>query len=129
MIVSPTSEERETSARLNDLTREGIDEARVVSSAGFQRLALDDRQAARALVKSYDAWRIDDNIDGQRDFGVIFKSADGTWTTDTPGGAGWLGAVFWRIECFQGASDEPALTPWDGATTRRAVTLMLPEEY
>ena len=99
------------------------------ASVGFSALSLADKQAARALVKSYDAWRIDDDLDGHRDFGVIFKAADGAWTTDTPGGTGWLGAIFWRIECFEGASGEPALTPWNATTTRRALTLMLPEEY
>ena len=99
------------------------------ASVGFAELSLDDQRAARALVKSYDVWKIDDDLDGHRDFGVIFKTAEGTWTTDTPDGEGWLGAVFWRIECFEEKSGEPALTPWDGATTRRALTLMLPEEY
>jgi hypothetical protein len=125
-----TPEQREVSARLNDLTREDIDvEPGFVSSAGFQRLSLDDRQAAFTLVKSYDAWKIDDDIDGYRDFGVFFKTADSAWTTDTSSGAGWLGAVFWRIECFELRVDTPALTPWDAATTRRALTLMLAEEY
>jgi hypothetical protein len=115
---------------LNDMVRLAIDsKPGFFASVGFAALSLDDQSAARALVKSYDAWRIDDDLDGHRDFGVIFKSADGLWTTDTPGGAGWLGAVFWRIECFEGASGEPALTPWDASTTRRALTLMLPEEY
>lgn len=125
-----TPEQREASARLNDLTREGIDdESGFVSSAGFQRLTLDDRQATRALVKTYDVWRIDDDLDGNRDFGVIFKTADGAWTAATPDGEGWLGAVFWRITCFELGRDTPALTPWDAATTRRVLTLMLPEEY
>ena len=99
------------------------------ASVGFAALSLGDQRATRALVKSYDAWKIDDDLDGHRDFGVIFKAADGAWTTDTPGGTGWLGAVFWRIECFEGASAKSALTPWDATTTRRALTLMLPEEY
>jgi hypothetical protein len=125
-----TPEQREASARLNDLTREDIDgEHGFVSSAGFQSLSLDDRQTACALVKNYGAWKIDDDIDGYRDFGVIFKTDDTTWTTDTPSGAGWLGAVFWRIECFELGGDTPALTPWDATTTRRTLTLMLPEEY
>lgn len=99
------------------------------ASVGFSALSLADKQAIRALVKTYDVWRIDDYLDGNRDFGVIFKSADGSWTNDTPGGSGWLGAVFWQIECFEAQSAKPALTPWDAATTRRALTLMLPEEY
>lgn len=99
------------------------------ASVGFSALSLADKQAVRALVNSYDVWRIDDDLDGNRDFGVIFKSVDGSWTTDTPSGSGWLGAVFWQIECFEAQSAKPALTPWDAATTRRALTLMLPEEY
>jgi Protein of unknown function (DUF3768) len=125
-----TPEQREASARLNDMARMAIDsESGFFASVGFSALSLDDRQRVRALVKSYDVWKIDDDLDGHRDFGVIFKLADSSWTTDTPGGAGWLGAVFWQIECFEGASCEPALAPWDATTTRRALTLMLPEEY
>jgi Protein of unknown function (DUF3768) len=125
-----TPEQRETSAILNDKTRLAIDSALGFSaSVGFSELPLDDSQAVRVLVKTYDAWKIDNDLDGHRDFGVIFKSADGLWTTATPDGAGWLGAVFWQIECFEGASGEPALTPWDATTTRRVLTLMLPEEY
>ena len=130
MSFAATEEQRETSARLNDAWRSTIDgESGFVSSAGFERLSLDDQSAARALVKTYDVWRIDDDIDGNRDFGVIFKTADGAWTAATPDGEGWLGAVFWRITCFELGRDTPALTPWDAATTRRALTLMLPEEY
>jgi Protein of unknown function (DUF3768) len=125
-----TAQQHEATARLNDAWRSAIDdESGFFSSAGFNQLSLGDQSAVCALVKSYDVWRIDDDVDGYRDFGVIFKLADGRWTTATPNGAGWLGAVFWRIICFEGASCEPALAPWDATTTRRALTLMLPEEY
>jgi Protein of unknown function (DUF3768) len=122
--------QREASARLNDLVRARVaDEGGFVSSAGFARLSSQDQQAVRALVRVYDAWGIQDSIAGTRDFGVVFKLADGRWTTSTPDGEGWLGAAFWRIDCYEHDQDTPALTPWDARTTRRILTLLLPEEY
>ena len=129
-VYHPTDDQRERIAMLNDKARAalGVD-CTVAATNGFLELPKDDQDDICALVKSYSAWNIGTDSYEERDFGIIFQLADGRWTTDTPDGSGWLGAVFWKIDYFDKMFEHPSKRPWDEDATARILTLMRPDEY
>jgi hypothetical protein len=126
----PTDDQCARIAALNDQARAAIGiDCTLAATSGFLKLSEGDQECVRALVQSYDAWNIGIDIYDERDFGIVFQLADGRWTTDTPDGSGWLGAVFWKINYFDKAFDHPSKRPWDQDVTARILTLMRPDEY
>ena len=81
----------------------------------------------RELIETFDAFTLDNDPHGERDFGAIYQDASGNWTTQRPRNPS--ATVFWKIDCYdqnlEWASDDPA----NPAITRRVLTIMLAEEY
>jgi Protein of unknown function (DUF3768) len=125
-----TPEQRALIAALNDEARAAMGIACMLAATpGFLRLAKADQLRVCELVQSYDAWTIGTDCYGEHDFGIIFQLSDGNWTTDTPAGEGWLGALFWKIDYFDPGFAGPGKRPWDRDLTARIITLMRPDEY
>lgn len=125
-----TDDQRERIAVLNDRARAAIGiDCTLAATPGFLRLSKDNQESVCALVQSYSAWNLGTDSYEERDFGILFQLADRSWTTDTPDGSGWLGAVFWKIDYFDKTFEHPSKRPWDEDATARILTLMRPDEY
>jgi hypothetical protein len=118
----------EAIARLNDLARRAMGVAcRVMVTPGFLALSAKDQSQVRELVETFDAFKLDNDPYGERDFGAIYQTVEGVWTTARP--VELVETVFWKIDYFdlslEWASDDPS----NPAITRRVLTIMLAEEY
>lgn len=115
-------------ARLNDRARQAMGLAcHAVATPGFLALPQSDQSRVCELIKTFDAFTSDNDPHGERDFGSIYQTGDGRWTTAHPDKP--QETVFWKIDyydrSFEWASDDPA----NSAITRRVLTIMLAEEY
>lgn len=125
-----TPEQCAAIAALNDEARSALGiGCTLAATPGFLSLPKADQTRVCDLVQSYDAWTIGTDCYGEHDFGIIFQLGDGSWTTDTPGGEGWLGAIFWKMDYFDLGFAEPSKRPWDQSVTARILTLMRPDEF
>ena len=129
-MTTGTLSRSERIARLNDRARQAMGLACVaVATEGFRALPSADQSRVRELVETYDAFTPDNDPHGERDFGAIYKSSDGRWSTGhlTMGRA--VEKVFWKIDAYdhdlQFGSEDPA----NPAVTRRVLTIMLASEY
>ena len=123
-----TREQTARIARLTDLARQAMGIAcTAVATAGFRSLPEADQSRVRELIETYDAFDADNDPHGERDFGCVYQLGDGCWTTERP--ADPLQTIFWKIDYFDRdlkyASDDAA----DPTKTRRALTIMMAEEY
>jgi Protein of unknown function (DUF3768) len=115
-------------ARLNDIARQAIGLAcHAVATPGFLALPVSDQSRVRELIETFDAFTADNDPHGERDFGAIYQTCDGRWTTARPSNP--RETVFWKIDYYdrslESASDDPA----NPAITRRVLTIMLADEY
>ncbi len=115
-------------ARLNDLARRAMGIACVVvATEGIRALSEVEQSRLRELVETFDAFTLDNDPYGERDFGAIYQGLDGVWSTLRP--VDVAVTVFWKIDAYdrdlQFGSEDPA----DPAVTRRVLTLMLANEY
>jgi len=127
-MTTGTLSRSERIARLNDRARQAMDPACVaVATEGFRALPDEDQSRVRELVETFDAFTPDNDPDGERDIGAIYRDGDGRWTTTRP--ARPAETVFWKIDAYdrdlQLGSDDPA----NPAVTRRVLTIMLASEY
>lgn len=100
---------------LNDRFRTTLTGGKVYMTAGVGALPETSRQMAWATVQSYDAFTADNDPHQEHDFGSF--EIDGR-------------KLFWKIDYYDaGDSDLGAEDPSDAASTERALTLMLAEEY
>jgi Protein of unknown function (DUF3768) len=118
-------------ARLNDLARQAMGVAcTAVATVGFRSLSASDQSCVRELIETYDAFDEDNDPHGERDFGTIYQLGDGRWTTERPRlREDERERVFWKLDCYDRDlryASEDAANP---AVTRRALTIMLADEY
>lgn len=126
----PDAEQRAEIARLNDEARAAIaTTARISMSAGFDALDARDKAAAIAAVQSYDQWALASSVDAERDFGIIYKLANGAWTQATPDSEAIVQIAVWSIDCLDRTHKGPCSRPWDPGAGERVITLMLATEY
>jgi Protein of unknown function (DUF3768) len=129
-LYTASDDQRARIAALNDEARVAMGIAcTLAATPGFLKLSRADQSRICELVQGYDAWNIGTDTYEERDFGILFQFADSSWTTDTPDGSGWLGAVFWKIDYFDISYSAPSKRPWDKDVTARVLTLMRPDEY
>jgi hypothetical protein len=127
--MARTSAQRALMAALNDQARRAFHFfSDVYETAGFGSLPHQDRQAARFAVERYDAFEADTDPDGEHDYGVIFRLADGSWLTGREWRNESLIVVCWKFDYFDQMRINLSLEPWDSAVTRRKLTIALEEE-
>ena len=127
-MTAGTLSRSEQIARLNDRARQEMGLACVaVATEGFRALPAAEQSRVRELVETYDAFTLDNDPYGERDFGVIYRDIEGRWMTTRP--ARPAETVFWKIDAYdrdlQYGSEDPA----NPAVTRRVLTIMLASEY
>lgn len=117
-------------ARLNDRARQAMGLACVaVATEGFRSLPEAEQSRVRELVETYDAFTPDNDPYGERDFGAIYRDADGRWTTGYPAQGKPTEKVFWKIDAYDRALRFGSEDPANPAVTRRVLTVMLASEY
>ncbi|MDP2130751.1 MAG: DUF3768 domain-containing protein [Cypionkella sp.] len=115
-------------ARLNDLARRAMGIACVVvATEGIRALPEADQSRLRELVETFDAFTPDNDPYGERDFGAIYRGADGVWSALRP--VDVAVTVFWKIDAYDRALRFGSEDPADPAVTRRVLTIMLASEY
>jgi hypothetical protein len=116
-------------ARLNDLARKAMGVAcTVFVTPGFRALGAADQSRVRESIETFNAFTEDNDPHGERDFGAIYQSADGRWTTTRPAD-GEKAQVFWKLDYYDRELKYGSEDPADPAKTRRVLTIMLAEEY
>ena len=115
-------------ARLNDLARRAMGIACVVvATEDIRALPEADQSRLRELVETFDAFTLDNDPYGERDFGVIWQGLDGVWSTLRP--AEIAVTVFWKIDAYDRDLRFGSEDPADPVVTRRVLTIMLASEY
>lgn len=125
-----TNSRSERIARLNDRARQAVGLACVaVATEGFRSLPEAEQSRVRELVETYDAFTLDNDPHGERDFGAIYRDADGRWTTSYPAQGKPTEMVFWKVDAYDRALRFGSEDPANPAVTRRVLTIMLASEY
>jgi len=101
-----------------------------VATVGFRLLPEADQSCVRELIETFDAFDEDNDPHGERDFGTIYQLVCGRWTTERPRlREDERERVFWKLDYYDRAmrfASDDAANP---AITRRALTIMLSDEY
>ena len=98
---------------------------RVYETPAFQMMSVDDKQAVRRLVESYDAWDATTRFVGERDYGTLYKLTEGKWTTDAALAGGAIAITHWKIDYFDAKFQGISEAPWDIKRTGRLLTFSL----
>jgi len=111
-----TDKERATTiAALNDRFRTTFAGGRVYLTDGVDALPPETKAAIIVKVKAFADFNADNDPYGEHDFGAIAHAGE---------------KVFWKIDYYDAHDpDLGAEDPADAATTERALTIMLAEEY
>jgi Protein of unknown function (DUF3768) len=126
----PDESQRKIIGTLNDDARAAIESAtHVTMSIGFMALDDSDKAAVRKAICHYDNWTIANAFDADRDFGILFKLANGSWTQATPDSEEIAQIIVWTIDCLDQSLQRLSARPWDPSATVRVITLMLANEY
>lgn len=98
---------------------------RVHETPAFRLLSVDDKQAVRRLVRSYDGWDAITGFVGERDYGTIYKSADGQWTHDPALAEEAILIAHWKIDYYDPGFKRLSKAPWDIKRTGRVLLFSL----
>jgi Protein of unknown function (DUF3768) len=131
LLAKPmTLEQRAATASLNDEARANIGhKCRLVPTDAFSAAYHDQLASILERIKSYDAFDSGVTVFDQRDFGVVFRLNDGSWTNTTPDGDWSQQAIFWQFEYCDPSFSKPSFAPWDASLTARALIIMLPHDF
>ena len=99
---------------LNDDFRRTFVGGLVVITSGVEALPADQRKSLLAKVRAFDAFTEDNDPHGEHDFGAIDE-----------GGV----RCFWKIDCYDRATEMGSPDPADPAVTTRVLTIMRADEY
>ena len=124
-------EHLDTIRRLNDAARSNPGTASIANvTIGFQSLPGADRFAALAQIVGYTQFTGDNDPYGERDFGAVYRLANGAWTQDRPSDEKAIAAtVFWKVDYYDNSLTFGSDAPWDAERTKRVLTIMLASEY
>jgi hypothetical protein len=113
-MTSTTVSNAETIRALNDVFRRTFVGGMVMITAGVEALPLDQRRSLLAKVRAFDAFTDDNDPHREHDFGSIDE-----------GGV----RCFWKIDCYDRATEMGSPDPADPAVTTRVLTIMRADEY
>ncbi|MFK4488902.1 DUF3768 domain-containing protein [Bradyrhizobium sp. USDA 336] len=100
--------------QLNDAFRKTLTGGKVCYTAGVSALGESFVTRALALVRSFDAFSMENDPYGEHDFGSV--------TIDEA-------KLFWKIDYYDLSLQFGSNDPSDPAQTSRVITIMLAEEY
>jgi hypothetical protein len=99
---------------LNDDFRRTFVGGMVVITAGVEAMPADQRKSLLAKVRAFDAFTEDNDPHGEHDFGAVDEGG---------------GRYFWKVDCYDRATEFGSPDPADPAVTTRVLTIMRADEY
>ena len=114
MVPSTSTDSTARIAILNDAFRTTFLGGTVCITAAVHELGAEFVTQALRAVRDFDAFDEGNDPYGEHDFGVLSVGAE---------------RLFWKIDYFDPSMLHHAPDPADRETTRRVLTLMLPDEY
>jgi hypothetical protein len=99
---------------LNDEFRRTFVGGAVMITAGVEAMPADQRKSLLAKVRAFDVFTENNDPHGEHDFGAIDE--DGV-------------RYFWKVDCYDRATDMGSPDPADPGVTVRVLTVMLASEY
>ena len=125
-----TDAQKSMTAVLNDEARADINcKCRLQPTDAFTSRWGDELEDIIIQIKVYSAFDSGITVFDERDFGVVFRLNDGSWTNATPAGDWSRQSVYWQFEYVGTDFSKPCTTPWDRGASARVLILMLPEEF
>jgi hypothetical protein len=113
-MTSTTVTTAERIRTLNDDFRRTFVGGAVMITAGVEALPVEQRRSLLAKVRSFEAFGEDNDPHGEHDFGAIDE-----------GGVHF----FWKVDCYDRATEFGSPDPADPAVTTRVLTIMRADEY
>ena len=99
---------------LNDAFRRTFVGGMVVITAGVEAMPLDQRRSLLEKVRAFDVFTDDNDPHREHDFGAVDE-----------GGVRY----FWKVDCYDRATEMGSPDPADPAVTTRVLTIMRADEY
>ena len=122
--------QRAQTAALNDAARADIaGKCRVIISPEFAAKFGNEQDRILEMIRDYNAFDPGITVFDERDFGVVYKLHDGSWSNQTPDGDWSHQVIFWQLDYCDPAYTRPSFEPWDEALSARALILMIPDEF
>ena len=109
-IMSPAERIR----ALNDAFRRTFVGGMVVITAGVEAMPAEQRKSLLAKVRAFDAFTEDNDPHREHDFGAVDER-------DV--------RYFWKVDCYDRATEFGSPDPADPAVTTRVLTIMRADEY
>ena len=113
-MTSTTASTAERIRALNDDFRRTFVGGMVVITAGVEAMPADQRKSLLAKVRAFDAFTDDNDPHREHDFGAVDE-----------GGVRY----FWKVDCYDRATEFGSPDPADPAVTTRVLTIMRADEY
>ncbi len=113
-MTSTTMSKSDRIRELNDAFRRTFVGGAVMITAGVEAMPSDQRRSLLQKVRAFDAFTEDNDPHHEHDFGAIDE-----------GGA----RCFWKIDCYDRATEMGSPDPADPAVTTPVLTIMLADEY
>ena len=113
-MTSTTMSTAERIRALNDAFRRTFVGGMVLITAGVEALPVDQRRSLLAKVRSFDVFTENNDPHGEHDFGAVDEAGV---------------RYFWKVDCYDRATEFGSPDPADHAVTTRVLTIMRADEY
>jgi hypothetical protein len=114
-IMNTTAESTTDRIRaLNDEFRRTFVGGAVMITAGVEAMPAEQRKSLLAKVRTFDAFTDDNDPHREHDFGAVDEASV---------------RYFWKVDCYDRATEFGSPDPADPAVTTRVLTIMRADEY
>ena len=113
-MISTTASNAETIRALNDDFRRTFVGGAVMITAGVEAMPLEQRRSLLAKVRAFEAFSEDNDPHGEHDFGAVDEAGV---------------RYFWKVDCYDRATEFGSPDPADPGVTTRVLTIMRADEY
>ena len=113
-MTNTTESKADRIRSLNDAFRRTFVGGAVMVTQGVEAMPLDQRRSLLQKVRAFDAFTDDNDPHREHDFGAVDE-----------GGV----RCFWKVDCYDRATEFGSPDPADPAVTTRVMTIMRADEY
>ena len=113
-MTSTTMSRSESIRALNDAFRRTFVGGMVMITAGVEALPREQRRSLLQKVRTFEAFSEDNDPHGEHDFGAVDEAGV---------------RYFWKLDCYDRATEHGSSDPADPAVTTRVLTIMRADEY
>ena len=113
-MTSITVSKADRIRELNDDFRRTFVGGAVMITAGVEAMPNEQRRSLLAKVRAFDAFNEDNDPHGEHDFGAVDEAGV---------------RYFWKVDCYDSATEFGSPDPADPAVTTRVLTIMRADEY